>query len=207
MALNQIGCDFCGVPSEIDALGKTDADFFPLVRANAYQHDDQEVIRLGQAITNRIEAAPEAAMLSPRMVVTSKLPIKNDLNEIIGVAGFSRRVEHFRENPGTISRFAKVVDHIHTSYDDTLTTEELATRAGFSVSQFDRRFRQTFGTSPRQYILRIRIEKAAELLRTTEETVSMIAVECGFHDHAHLSRSFRRIMGATPSEYRTRMGM
>jgi transcriptional regulator GlxA family with amidase domain len=83
-----------------------------------------------------------------------------------------------------------------------LTSSELATMAGLSVSQFERRFRDAFGTSPRQYLVRIRVDAAAKLLTDTERTVSEIALECGFHDHSHLSRSFRKIMQVTPTGYR-----
>lgn len=66
--------------------------------------------------------------------------------------------------------------------------------AGLSISQFERRFRDACGTSPRKYVLRVRVDAAARMLIGTGLTVSEIAQECGFHDHAHLSRSFRKIL-------------
>jgi transcriptional regulator GlxA family with amidase domain len=70
------------------------------------------------------------------------------------------------------------------------------------VSQFERRFRNAFGTSPRQYLLRIRVETAARMLADTDRTVSEIGLQCGFHDHAHLSRSFKKLMQVTPTQHR-----
>jgi AraC-like DNA-binding protein len=71
-----------------------------------------------------------------------------------------------------------------------------------SVSHFDRTFRRAFDTSPRQYLIRIRIEAACRKLAETTESLAAIALACGFHDHAHFTRSFHRIMAATPSAYR-----
>lgn len=71
MALNRRGCEYCGVISEEDAIGKTDHDVFPRTRADDYRDDDKQVMRSGQAILNRIESAPEDAG-SPRLVMTIK---------------------------------------------------------------------------------------------------------------------------------------
>ena len=71
-----------------------------------------------------------------------------------------------------------------------------------SVSQFERRFRRAFGSSPRQYLLRLRVEAAARLLTFTKRPISGIAKECGFHDHAHFTRSFKKMMNMTPIFFR-----
>ena len=85
---------------------------------------------------------------------------------------------------------------------DPHKTAKLARLAGLSISQFDRVFRRTFGVSLRQYLLKIRVEAACRKLAETDGTISAIASECGFYDHAHFSRGFQRIMGRTPRAYR-----
>src|SRR4051812_3358218 len=59
LALNRLGCEFCGVRAARDAYGKSDRDFFPRDRADTYIADDRIVMRTGQSVINRIEAAPE----------------------------------------------------------------------------------------------------------------------------------------------------
>ncbi|TWU57302.1 AraC family transcriptional regulator [Rubripirellula reticaptiva] len=202
-ALNRRGCEYCGVATEADAIGKTDHDFFPKQRADEYRADDLLVLRSGEPILNRVESAPESAG-SPRLVMTSKVPLLDQRKRVIGVAGFSRQVDQIRQPQGTVAAFAEVIEHMHQNYADNLVTAELAVMAGLSQSQFERRFRRAFGASPRQYLMRIRVEHAAEMLLTRSQTVVKVALDCGFYDHAHFSRSFRRIMNATPSEYRFR---
>jgi len=201
VALNQRGCDYCGVAREEEAIGKTDFDFFPSDRAHAYQEDDRAVMETGEPVTHRIEASPET-IRSPRLVVTNKVPVRDAHGNILGVAGFSRRVEEFRGSSGTIDRFAHVVSLLHKNYAAPLNSKELARQSGLSESQFNRRFRQTFGISARQYLLRIRVESAAQMLMESDDTVTSIALECGFHDHAHFTRTFQRLMHRSPSFYR-----
>ncbi|MDG1071325.1 MAG: AraC family transcriptional regulator [Akkermansiaceae bacterium] len=204
IALNRRGCEFCGVSNESGAIGKTDYDFFQPDRAKAYQEDDYAVMTSGEPVFNRIEALPES-IRSPRLVITSKIPVRDAKGNVIGVAGFSRRVEEFRDHSGMIGRFAKVVSHLHNHYGEPIATPALARMAGISESQFNRRFRQAFGTSARQYLLQIRVDAAIRKLQESNETVSTIALDCGFHDHAHFSRSFQRIMHCSPSDYRKRI--
>lgn len=201
VALNRRGCEYCGVVSEEEAIGKTDHDFFPKSRADEYRDDDERVMRSGQEIINRIESAPEEAG-SPRLVTTSKMPLRDKRGRVIGVAGFSRQVE--RMQSGTAGALAEVIEYVHSHYGENVTTEHLAEMAGLSISHFERRFRLAFGSSPRQYLIRVRIENSAKMLRETDWSITKIAQSCGFYDHAHFSRSFHRIMNLSPSAYRNR---
>ncbi|MEM8954627.1 MAG: AraC family transcriptional regulator [Verrucomicrobiota bacterium] len=208
MALSLNKFEHCGVLQEQDAVGKTDHDFFSAQRADAYRADDLEVMETGKPIINRMEAAPET-LGSPRLVVTSKVPLRDAGGEVIGIAGFSRPISRLGGDVELSDGMARVIEHIHRGYGDAITSAQMAKMAALSVSQFERRFRQAFGTSPRQYLLRIRVEAAARKLAETEQTVSEIALDCGFADHAHFSRSFRKIMQVTPTAYRAthRKGM
>ena len=201
IALNRLGCEFCGVKSEREALGKTDKDFFPAARAAEYLADDREVMRTGQPKLNRVEPAPEREG-SPHLVITNKIPLRDPTGKVVGLAGFSRRVEHLRAAPSTLHKLSATVARLHAQHADPITTEDLAKQAGLSVSQFERTFRKAFGTSPRQYLLSIRVEHACRLLAETDDTVATIAQRCGFYDHAHFTRTFASQMGTSPSRYR-----
>ncbi len=201
-ALNRRGCDYCGVASERDAIGKTDFDFFPKRRAQDYVEDDRTVLNSGIAVLNRIEPAPESEG-SPHLVVTNKIPLRDATGNVIGIAGLSRRVEQLRGEAGALRRLAAAVNHLHQHSGQALQSEDLARRSGLSLRQLERTFRKLLGTTPHQYLLQIRIERACRLLAESDATVAAIAQECGFYDHAHFIKSFQAAMGVTPSVYRT----
>src|SRR5262249_1506686 len=75
-----------------------------------------------------------------------------------------------------------------------------------STSHFCRAFKTSFGETPRAYILRRRVERAQELMLTTKEPLSQIALACGLCDQAHFSRVFRRIVGETHNAWRRQCG-
>ena len=201
VALNRKACEYCGVAREQDAIGRSDFDFFPKSRAESFRTDDFAVMESGQPIVNRIEADPHSGN-SERMVITNKVPLRNSAGKVIGVVVFSRQVERLSGRAGSADEFAQTIDHLKTNFNDHLSTSQLAEMANMSVSQFERRFRRAFGSSPRQYLLRLRVEAAARLLTFTKRPISGIAKECGFHDHAHFTRSFKKMMNMTPIFFR-----
>jgi len=204
MALNRRGCDYCGVANEADAIGRTDRDFFPRRRADSYMRDDETVMTTGKPLYERVESAPEGEA-SPRLVLTVKVPVRGHNGRIIGVAGLSRPLEKLSTQRQALSRLDRVIAHLHANLTDPLPSATLAGIAGLSISQLERSFRRAFGTSPRQHLLRLRIESVCRRLAESDDTIAAIAVDCGFADHAHLSRSFRRLMQMTPSQYRSRL--
>jgi AraC-like DNA-binding protein len=86
---------------------------------------------------------------------------------------------------------------------EPLSVADMARRANLSPSRFGVVFRRHFGLSPHQYFLRLRIEHAQELLRTTDLPQREIAEYCGFADVHHFSKAFKRITRLPPGAYRT----
>jgi AraC-like DNA-binding protein len=93
-------------------------------------------------------------------------------------------------------------DLVDARYFEPLTVADLATAAGLSPAHFSRRFKQTFGESPHQYLLTRRLERAAGLLRTTDWTVAAVCFAVGWESVGSFTTSFRRMFGATPLAYR-----
>jgi AraC family transcriptional regulator len=83
-----------------------------------------------------------------------------------------------------------------------MTLVELADVAGFSPHYFLSIFRNTFGTTPHQYILRERVDEAKALLKHEAASISEIGLMLGFADQSHFTSTFRRIAGMTPSQFR-----
>lgn len=95
-----------------------------------------------------------------------------------------------------------VLRRIRSSYGQPLTLEDLAAEAALEPKYFCRVFRQITGRTPINYLNYYRVECAAELLCTTQGSITDIALECGFGDVSYFSRMFRRYKGQTPGQYR-----
>jgi len=79
---------------------------------------------------------------------------------------------------------------------------ELADAAGLSAFHFAKLFKQSTGSSPHQYILQRRLERAKELLRNPQMSLSEVSQHTGFADQSHLTNVFRRFVGVTPAKFR-----
>jgi AraC family transcriptional regulator len=101
----------------------------------------------------------------------------------------------------------RVIAHVEANLSRRIPVQELARLLSLSATHFCRAFKCTVGASPRDYVLRRRIEMAQGLMLTTSEPLSSIAVRCGMCDQPHFTRSFHRIVGETPYTWRrTRRG-
>ena len=93
-------------------------------------------------------------------------------------------------------------DLVDSRYDEPLDLEALARTAHVSPRHFSRSFRETFGETPHQYLLTRRIERARYLLRTTDMQVAEVCLAVGFNSVGSFTTTFRRHVGASPTEYR-----
>lgn len=96
----------------------------------------------------------------------------------------------------------KVTSHIEENLDSPIRSEELAAIVRLNPCHFSRAFRSSFGESPLEYVIRRRMERARELMLSTDAPLSQIALDCGLADQAHFSRMFRRIVGECPRVWR-----
>jgi AraC family transcriptional regulator len=92
--------------------------------------------------------------------------------------------------------------HIEDKLDSRIRATDLADLVQLSGSHFFRAFRKTFGAAPLSYIKKRRIRRAQQLMLTSRLPLSQVALECGMCDQAHLSRTFRRIVGTNPNAWR-----
>lgn len=101
-----------------------------------------------------------------------------------------------------VNRINRAIDYVNTHVDKNISLEELAAEAFFSPFHFHRIFVAVTGETVKNFINRIRMEKAARLLRFSGRRISDIALECGFSSTSSFSRLFRNYFGISPTEYK-----
>lgn len=94
----------------------------------------------------------------------------------------------------------EVLDHPASPH----SVQSMAATAMMSRSAFSERFRECFNNTPMAFVRHIRLRHSAEMLRTTQRSISSIAAESGFSSRSHFSQSFTEEYGTTPGQFRRR---
>src|SRR5262249_22020048 len=101
------------------------------------------------------------------------------------------------------ARLRRVTEFIQAGLERDLTLVDLAQCVGLSTAHFAVMFRQSTGETPHQFVLRWRMARAKEMLRTGKARIVDVAVACGFKTPQHFARVFRHMCGAAPRVYRS----
>jgi AraC family transcriptional regulator len=104
----------------------------------------------------------------------------------------------------TAAQERRALDFIEAHVARDFDLEQLARETGVSEYHFIRCFKASFGASPYQFVIRMRLDRAVEMVCKSSVPLSEVAVSCGFSDQSHMTRAFRKILGATPGTIRSR---
>lgn len=137
---------------------------------------------------------------SRRLDRASPLVIEGLMLELLGTA---LRVGEGRTAHPAARWLAMVEQALRDEYRAPPSLAELAKAAGVHPIHLARAFRARHGCSAAEYVARVRVEHACDLICSTRRALAEIAAEVGFFDQSHLTRAFRRVMGTTPARYRT----
>lgn len=191
-----------GLKSESEIVGATDDDFFPPDVAVAFRKDDQEIIRTGRPVVNRLELwLDEQRVLN--WFMTTKLPVQGKGGKIIGVMGLSRRYDE-QATRHSAREVTAAVSYLQEHLHESLTAGDVALAVGVSERQLHRKLREALGTTPHELMVRMRIQAAAEALTNTGDSLADIALNHGFCDQSAFTQQFRKRTGMTPRQFRQR---
>ena len=123
-------------------------------------------------------------------------------HERIRSAGDRQRVGPERDLTGKSEKLRKIVELMADKLDEPLSAVQLARSAGLSVRQVERLFLRHLGMTPGRYYMRLRLERARELLRQTNLPILDVAIATGFTSHSYFAQSYRLQFGRPPSEER-----
>ncbi|MGS1001116.1 helix-turn-helix domain-containing protein [Burkholderia glumae] len=190
----------CGFKETSGLYGKTTEQVFPRRFGRSYLEQDMAAIHAGQPLADQLELHLYPGR-QPGWCLTTKQPLRDAHGRVVGLAGISRDLKADEGSHPAYGRLADVVRYIQSHYVQPLNLKQLAAMAGMSVAQLERYFHKVFHLTPRQVLLKTRLDAATALL-VTHEKVTDVAARCGYTDHSAFSRQFKATVGVTPTEYR-----
>jgi len=201
--VNKAFCHDVAVMKASKMVGLKDVDIFPPELAEVFQRGDEQVLASREPMWNRSELVSNRhGQVEWRS--TSKIPLQSTDGEWIGTAGISRKMGRFEDTrvPGRHRKIAIIVDAIYEHLGKQVGVGELADAASVSVSTLERLFKEHINTTPRRFILQVKMSAACDRLMHTDMQVREIASSLGYDEPANFTRAFTKTMGMSPKSYR-----
>ena len=186
-------------------LGRTAGEIFPADLARSYETQDRRLLTTGEAIRNELEL-----ILRPDgrrgWYVTTKTRLLDADGDVLGIVAVSYDL---RTTTTTIAQddrhigLQAAIDLARRRFAEPVRVAELADAAGLGTTRFDRALRRAIGLSPKQLLMRARLDEAVRRLEESELPLATVASECGYYDQSSFTRQFQRAVGMTPGAYRT----
>ncbi len=173
--------------------------------ADQFEADDHGVVRTHQPVKYRSWLSPDNRG-ALRWYLTSKIPLLGDGGSVVGLAAVMLDVEKASNLLAPYRQMEPVLGHLFQHYEEKIDFQRLARLVPLSISQLDRRFKLLFQLTPQQFLLRVRLNAAREMLVSSDESISHISLGVGFFDQSYFTRQFRRQTGMTPLAYRRKYG-
>jgi AraC-like DNA-binding protein len=123
---------------------------------------------------------------------------------LMSLLGYLSRCYGSSRNPEqrTFMRLGEVLSYMENHLEEEITVPQLAAIAHMSESTLTRRFKKVLGRSPTAHLIRLRIDRARQLLGNPDMNITEISLACGFADSNYFSRRFRTAAGCSPRQYR-----
>lgn len=113
-----------------------------------------------------------------------------------------KSAEYSNEKNKHMERLASVLDYISNHYGEKITLEQAASKAYMSTTYFSGFFKRTMGETFSEYLIRLRVYKAYEMLKSRKMTAVDVAEACGFNNMSNFYRAYKKVMGTTPGNYK-----
>lgn len=201
LAANRAFAERAGLSGPGEVVGRTAADLFPDDLAEQYAAQDRAVVETGLMLSNELEVITRPDR-SYGWFLTSKSRWTDDRGAVVGIVSVSVDLRTAVDGTAPHARLADAVEVARRRYADRLEVADLATAADMTVSQLERTARRVLGLTPKQLIMRFRLEEALRLITTTDTALADVATRCGYYDQSAFGRHFRQVVGSSPAAYR-----
>ena len=138
----------------------------------------------------------------PDWFVTTKMPIRDLAGNPAGIMGTVQRYNQKRGLNSADPAIAKTVRRMLEEPGGIDLLSDLAAELGMSHRNFDRRFKEDTGLTPKQFLGRSRVQLGCQMLQQTDAPIAEIAIDLGYCDQSAFTAQFRQRMGYTPNRYR-----
>jgi AraC-like DNA-binding protein len=182
-----------------DIIGKTDHDFFRRDIADRIRADDLSVIETGVTVRNKLEVI-DGGSGGLTWLFTTKAPIRDRDGRIVGIEGFSRDAQRSQDTIAPFHAFRSCVEYIQEHLRENIAIDHLARLSCMSLSTFERKFKEHFSLTPKQYILHMKVHEACRLLPGAG-SIARVALDTGFGGQSYFTKQFRSVVGITPKQY------
>lgn len=189
-----------GLTSKEEVIGKTSDALFPVTGPGTITQD-LEVIRTNRPSREhfRLYKTPSGERY---WCLSSKFPLVGSSGRVTGLIGLSRDLPRPNERHRSYYRLAKFLDYLDRHLEHGVLISEAARHSAFSEDTLGRMVMDVFQVTPKQLLMKRRIDKACQLLEETEKSVAQVSAACGYNDHSAFTRQFRIATQVSPAQYR-----
>jgi len=201
MVVNSTLVARCQARDKRALLGRRASEVLRPPLGQQFEEQDRHVLRTGRPLISQLELHihPDG---QTGWCLTTKLPLRDRAGAIVGLVGVSQDLRLPQREGREYEQVARAVKYAESRLAERPSVTELAAVAKMSVYQLDRRMRGVFGLSTGQWLAKLRIDAARQLLRGTSDAISAVALAAGYSDQSAFTRHFRKATGLTPTEYR-----
>lgn len=157
----------------------------------------------------RPRSAEEGLLLQNRMLYFSENSARSPIHLVGWLYLFLDDLIEFSTSRQNIEKrtpqdfyINEAVVYIQQNYNRELTIDEVAGFCKLNRNYFSRKFKQTMGCTPQEFLIRQRLTNAAELMRLTDLPIKAVAAQCGYPNQFHFSQAFKKYYGMPPQEWR-----
>ncbi len=202
VAVNQAFVERTGRASVRDVVGRRAEDLFVPDLAHHYNEQDAAVLASLRPLRRELELIWRPGGVAGWYLTSKEVVVAE--GAVLGLVSVSQDLYRRDANDATVASLERVAALIASLPPGPVKVSQMAEAAGCSVSTLERRMRAVYGLSPRQHVLRTRVDRAAAMLATSDLPVAEVAGRSGFYDQAVLTRTFGRLTGETPAQFRRR---
>ena len=189
-----------GLEGVDSVVGKTADELFP-VSGSSTVSQDTGVMHTGQAIRDVLRLYWTSSG-SRFWCLSSKFPLVDESARVVGLAGLSRDLPRPNEKHRSYHRLAKFLDYVDQNLDQSVRIAAAAKHASVSSDTLARLVLDIYHVTPKQFLMKKRIDRACQLLEDSDDPITRISSACGYSDHSAFTRQFRAATHITPAQYR-----